>query len=210
MKIGDRLKKLREDEGWSQQFVGDKVGVTRAAISQWEHGKVDSMKTEYVQKLARLFKVPESTFERFGGNSVIPGIAPTRLIPLIPWHAISALSEGGQMDEGLAENTEYIEVSEQLSENCKAFTLVDDSMMPEFAPGEEIIVDPAITPDGSDDFALVRLATGETLFRRYRPRTMGAYDLVPENPDWETVSVTSKSPAKILGTMVEHRKRRRR
>ncbi len=60
----------------------------------------------------------------------------------------------------------------------------------------------------------MRLADGEHLFRRYRARGKSdgrpaAYDLVAENPAWKTVSVTVADKAAILGTMVEHRRKRR-
>lgn len=38
-KIGNFLKKLREEKGWTQEELADKLNVVREAISRWERGK---------------------------------------------------------------------------------------------------------------------------------------------------------------------------
>src|SRR5262249_55093917 len=82
---------------------------------------------------------------------------------------------------------------------------------PEFMAGEEIVIDPAVQPKDEHDFVLVRMAANdEHLFRRYRPRGKSAFDLVAENSAWKTVSVTDAASVTILGTMIEHRRRKHR
>jgi transcriptional regulator with XRE-family HTH domain len=39
MELGERLKDLRESRGWKQRNVGDKLNVSRSAISKFENGK---------------------------------------------------------------------------------------------------------------------------------------------------------------------------
>lgn len=39
MYFGDRLKKEREKRGWSQDFLAEKIYVSRQSVSKWETGK---------------------------------------------------------------------------------------------------------------------------------------------------------------------------
>ena len=48
MTFGEKLKKLRNDNGLTQEQLADKIFVTRTAISKWETDKgfpsIDSLK----------------------------------------------------------------------------------------------------------------------------------------------------------------------
>jgi transcriptional regulator with XRE-family HTH domain len=58
-RLGDRLKKLREYLGMSQQHVAECTGIPRSAVSDIERGqrKVDAVE---LTKLARLYQHPVS------------------------------------------------------------------------------------------------------------------------------------------------------
>lgn len=59
--LSDRLKKTREYLNFSQQWVSERTGIPRAAISEMERGvrRVDSLE---LKKLARLYRYPVSYF----------------------------------------------------------------------------------------------------------------------------------------------------
>lgn len=50
-----RLKSLRQESGFTQQEVADKIGINRGSYSNWENGKREPT-LENVVKLAKLFK----------------------------------------------------------------------------------------------------------------------------------------------------------
>ena len=50
MKFEERLMELRKSKGWSQEQLGDKLGVTRQTVSKWELG----MTTPEMEKLAAI------------------------------------------------------------------------------------------------------------------------------------------------------------
>lgn len=58
-RLGDRLKKLREYLGMSQQYVADCTGIPRSAVSDIERGqrRVDAVE---LTKFARLYQHPVS------------------------------------------------------------------------------------------------------------------------------------------------------
>ncbi|MEU1969387.1 helix-turn-helix transcriptional regulator [Micromonospora sediminicola] len=59
--LSDRLKKTREYLNFSQQWVSERTGIPRSAISEIERGarRVDSLE---LKKLARLYRYPVSYF----------------------------------------------------------------------------------------------------------------------------------------------------
>jgi transcriptional regulator with XRE-family HTH domain len=60
-KLGGRLREIREYLNFSQQYVSDRTGIPRSAISDIERGerKVDSLE---LKKLARLYRYPVGYF----------------------------------------------------------------------------------------------------------------------------------------------------
>lgn len=95
-----------------------------------------------------------------------------------------------------------------------AFALEIDglSMLPEFHPGDRIIVDPEVAP-APGDFVVARNTHEEATFKKYRPRGMDQngnmiFELVPLNPDYPTMR-SDVEHLEIIGVMVEHRKKRR-
>jgi transcriptional regulator with XRE-family HTH domain len=60
-RLGTRLKEMREYLGFSQQYVSDRTGIPRTAISEVERGgrKVDSLE---LKKLAQLYRIPVGYF----------------------------------------------------------------------------------------------------------------------------------------------------
>ena len=55
-KIGDRLKKIREQKGYSQRDIAAILGVSRSAVGNWEQGaREPDRKT--IQRLSELYDV---------------------------------------------------------------------------------------------------------------------------------------------------------
>lgn len=54
--IGDTIKRLREDAGFSQSTLAKKLNITRSAVNAWEMG-LSAPTTQYVVDMARLFRV---------------------------------------------------------------------------------------------------------------------------------------------------------
>jgi SOS-response transcriptional repressor LexA len=94
-----------------------------------------------------------------------------------------------------------------------ALRIKGDSMAPEFREGDVIIVDPAIVPSPGD-FVVGRNGSHEATFKKFRPRGIDAsgrevFELVPLNDDYPTMRSDTERLL-IVGTMVEHRRLRRR
>ena len=57
MTMGEYIKQLRTEHGWSQEELGKKVGVNRAALNKWEQGTVENIKRSTIKKLSEVFHV---------------------------------------------------------------------------------------------------------------------------------------------------------
>jgi SOS-response transcriptional repressor LexA len=88
-----------------------------------------------------------------------------------------------------------------------------DSMLPEFRPGDRVLIDPEVTPRPGD-FVAARNTKQEATFKKYRVRGIGdtgqeVFELVPLNDDYPTLR-SDEQHLVIVGTMLEHRRKFRR
>ena len=217
MSVASQIKSGRETKGWTQERLAKELGYTRAAIAQWENPKTTpKLRREDILALSRLLDKPPSAFTPFGGDTVRTANEDKHAILLLNWEDLAHVALGGEVLTQAIKSPTYLEVDKDISKKALGLVLDDDSMAPKFAEGEEIVIDPDIDPeddDGDPDYVLVRLTnTGEHLFRRYRQRdhSTDTYDLVPVNPTWDTVTVSPRNPAEIIGTLVQHTVKRRK
>ncbi|GGD76262.1 helix-turn-helix domain-containing protein [Paenibacillus nasutitermitis] len=56
MNIGNRISKLRDDRGWTQEHTAASLGISRAALSHYEKNRREP-DTETLSKFADLFHV---------------------------------------------------------------------------------------------------------------------------------------------------------
>jgi transcriptional regulator with XRE-family HTH domain len=64
--IGDKLRKLREQKGYSIREVGKRINISHTYVSKIEKGKIPSLNT--LNKLCELYGI--TIPELFGGESV--------------------------------------------------------------------------------------------------------------------------------------------
>lgn len=62
MNVGEYIKSLRLKYGLTQEELGAKVGVKRAAVQKWECGLTQNLKRTTIQKLSDVFGVSPSLF----------------------------------------------------------------------------------------------------------------------------------------------------
>ncbi len=67
--LGERIKECRQDRGLTLQAVADELGLTPAAISHWESGRI-TPKDKKLQGLARVLRV---TLADLTGSGSSPG-----------------------------------------------------------------------------------------------------------------------------------------
>lgn len=58
--MGDRIKRLRKANGLTQEELGNKVGLKRAAINKYEKGNVENIKRSIIEKMSTIFEVSPS------------------------------------------------------------------------------------------------------------------------------------------------------
>lgn len=88
-----------------------------------------------------------------------------------------------------------------------------DSMLPEFRPGERVLIDPEVAPNPGD-FVAAKNSKREATFKKYRVRGINEsgneiFELVPLNEDYPVLR-SDEHHLTIIGTMIEHRRKFRR
>ena len=69
---GDRIKYLRSLTDMSQEELGRRVGVQRAAINKYEKGTVENIPIKTIEKIANVFDVSPTYIVGWNGDSDNP------------------------------------------------------------------------------------------------------------------------------------------
>lgn len=57
LRLGERIRQLREANGWSQGFLARKIGVSRPSVTQWESGDTKNLKHKNLIALSKAFSI---------------------------------------------------------------------------------------------------------------------------------------------------------
>lgn len=80
MNTGDRIKELRILNNLTQEELGNKVGVKKAAVQKWESGLTKNLKRSVIQKLSEIFDVSPTYVM---GMSNVKNPSTSKRIPLL-------------------------------------------------------------------------------------------------------------------------------
>jgi SOS-response transcriptional repressor LexA len=215
----ERLKLAMKQSGHTTQMLADALGISYQAAKKAVDGKTKAFTASNNQKAANLLGVAAewlATGENgqfvLDKSNVSAAQLGSKQIPLLSY--VSAGTWTGAVDAFQPNDAhDWLVTDLELSEGAFALEIKGDSMQPEFKPGDRVIIDPDISPQPGD-FVVAKNGEDEALFKKYRPRSMDPsgnviFELVPLNDDYPTMR-SDAVPIRIVGTMVEHRKYRRR
>ena len=77
---GTKIKELRTLAGMSQEELGSRVGVQRAAINKYEKGTVENIPLKTIEKIAWVFDVSPTYIVGWNGDDSNPLAAEVRII----------------------------------------------------------------------------------------------------------------------------------
>ncbi len=213
--IADRVKQARKYRNLTQAQLAKAAGVSQGAIGNLESGTREKPRELLNLALALGVNINWLANEKgpmlLGESNIAPTPIGSRSIALIDYvqaGAWAAATSGGIA----AEASDWLLTDLALSDGAFALEIKGDSMLPDFQPGDRVIIDPAVEPHPGD-FVVAKNGEHEATFKKYRPRGVNAQgkpvvELVPLNHDHPSLR-SDTSPFVIIGTMVEHRKYRK-
>lgn len=183
MTTGERIRKLRIEKDMTQEMLGEKIGVKKAAIYKYENGLVVNLKRDIIEKLANVLEVSPSYLMCLDESKNAPqGFQPIPNMKKIP--RVGRIACGTPI---LAE--ENVEEYDSIPEHWKAdFTLicVGDSMAPKIQDGDLVAIKQQETVENGQ-IAAVLIDNEATLKRVYvYPDKL---ILRPENPNYEPIVI---------------------
>ena len=215
----ERLKLALKQSGFTTQALADALGISYQAAKKALDGKTKAFTASNNQRAANLLGVSAEwlatgeadQFAQLKSNISAAQIG-SRQVPLISYvHAghWSSAVEAFQPNDA----HDWLMTDLELSDRAFALEIKGDSMLPDFKPGDRVIIDPEVTPQPGD-FVVARNGEDEATFKKYRPRGVDGngnevFELMPLNDDYPTMR-SDTMPIRIVGTMVEHRKYRRK
>ena len=163
MTTGERIRQLRIEKDMTQEMLGEKIGVKKAAIYKYENGLVVNLKRDIIEKLANVLEVSPSYLMGLDDIKDVPqGFQPVPSMKKIP--RVGRIACGTPI---LAE--ENVEEYDSVPEHWKAdFTLVcvGDSMAPKIQDGDLVAIKQQETVENGQ-IAAVLIDNEATLKRVY-------------------------------------------
>lgn len=153
----------------------------------------------------------EFTTRHSSPRDFVAAMAGIRPIPLITAEQASRWSELVESFEPDG-NVTFLLTEQAVSSVAFAMEIRDNSMLSEFRPSDQVIIDPAVLPAPGDYVAAVNGAE-PAILRKYRPRRLDAegrivYELSALNDDYPVLS-SDVQPLLLIGTMIEQRRYRK-
>ena len=164
MSFNERVRQRRLELGLSQAELGRRAGVPQSTIGQIENGRNKSS-----TKILELANALETSVEYLvdGAKTVrqeLPNITATgyRLdtVPVISW--VQA-GEWRDIEHYDLDDAEFIQVTKAIKDGF-ALRVQGDSMQPEFADGDIIVIDPHASQDNNS--YVVAIHDGKATFKK--------------------------------------------
>lgn len=215
----DRLKEAMEDEKVSRQQLANALGISYQAVRKVLLGESAGFDLENHNAACAFLAVNSDWLLSGRGpkslaahrSNVQPADPGVFRVPLLDYVQAGLMTEAA--GTGLADDaTECLLTAVEVSSSAFALRIKGNSMEPEFREGDVVIIDPREAPLPGD-FVVAKNGDHEATFKKYRPRGLRdgkeVFELVPLNADYGTMR-SDQQHIEIIGTMVEHRKYRRR
>lgn len=214
MSLGKQIRDARKAKGLSQERVADALSVKPQAVSQWERNESRPTTDNFIALTNLLGLLPSPTFSEQERRISPNNMQIVRRVPLVNRVAAGNWTEVVARDL-LPPDTIYFEISWKPRGDVFALEIDGESMLPDFTPGDVIIVDTGLEPLPGDCVVAALDQEQEATFKKYRSRGEDdngepIIELVPLNPDYPILTISARRPGRIVGTMYEHRKFRRR
>ena len=215
--VGDRIRRLRKSLGLTQVKLAQMLGIKAPSVVQWESDKTN-LSGENLLNAAKLFGVTPD-YILYGGEieqSAAPNMEMAQpdihRIPVISYVQAGVWTAPNEIRE-CDGNMAYITTDLDLGQRAFAIVIRGNSMEPEFTEGDLVLIDPA-APLHPGDLVVAKNGEEEATFKKYRPRGYSEdgkeiFERAPLNDDYATMR-SDRQPIQIIGTMVEHRRRRKR
>jgi len=224
--LGKRIKIARTVANLSQQALADAISdkgdgnISRTAIAQWESGVTKRVEAANLLRAAQVLNIrPE--WMQFGTGSMRPSpdsdnqdiTSNALFIPILSSNqAINVMEHNNDASYYIGLDQELAKVA---SSQAFALIVACDSMAPTLKLGDIVIIDPAIKPKPGEIVAAKLPGELLVILRKYRPltnpsgETFVPFELIPLNEDWPRITIHNQNQGSIVGTLIEHRCRRR-
>lgn len=172
--MGDRIKRLRNENNLTQEELGNRVGLKRAAINKCEKGNVENMKRSVIEKMSSVFEVSPSYLMALDESNNI-SVETDNEIPLPYLGTVAA----GLFEESISDYDTMkvpVNIIKEEPEDYYILKANGDSMNKIIANGHYVVVqdftkvsDPVFT---SNDIVIVKNGSEFTMKKVRRTDTM--------------------------------------
>lgn len=210
----DRLKPALDAKHWSIQQFADAIGVSYQAVVKVRDGGAFGSKNNI--KAANALGLNPTWLATGEGqkgpafdsnvHAVAPGIRAYPVISKIQAGQVKEITCPYEPRDGFA-----VEFGEDDASSWAFYLEIEgDSMLPEFRPGDRVLIDPEVSPRPGD-YVAARNTKQEATFKKYRLRGIGengqeVFELVPLNDDYPVLR-SDEQHLTVIGTMLEHRRK---
>lgn len=209
-----RLAQVLSDKYRDGKNFGEKAARTiekAASLPPLCLDKVDDVNSSNVVHLRGNLETIAKVQSKFDKNVTHAPIG-RRAIPVISAIQAGALKEIAEPYEP-GDGSETIYTDDEYSRWAFALVIEGDSMLPEFKPGDQVIIEPEWEPRPGE-YVAAKNGREEATFKKYRQRGTDAaggpvFELVPLNEDYPTMR-SDEQQLTIIGVMAEHRRKTRR
>lgn len=211
--IAERIKSARQRAGLTMLALAERVGASPSAIHQFESGR-SRMTLDRAIKMAEVLNV--SLEWLVSGDGPASGIdSSAKFYAPVLDRVQAGMWADVISPPSLPDGVKYIELDTKPIGAALALELDGESMLPEFKPGDIVVVDTGLDPLPGDFVVALIDNDNQATFKKFRPRGSDEngypeIELAPLNLDYPTLFINAKTPGRIVGTMIEHRRYRRR
>lgn len=208
MTVGERIKNLREQLGFSQVDFADKINVSKQTLYKYENNIITNIPSDKIELAAKIGNISPAYLMGWDNNVVPITNGTKRKSPGVSINVLGRVAAGVPI-EAIEDVIDTEEISEEMAASGNYFGLQihGDSMEPKMSEGDVVIV--RQQDDAESGEVVIAMVNGDEATCKRLKKYAGGIMLLSNNPRYEPMVFTNddiaEKPVQILGKVVELR-----